>query len=59
MAVNFPLERSGRLLFKVPMNPFRHDEPKVKVERRAVSVNLELVLIAGLVVLLIGAVSGL
>lgn len=41
------------------MNPFRKDEPKVKVESRASSVNLELVLIVGLVVLLIGAMSGL
>lgn len=41
------------------MNPFHKDEPKVKVESRAVSVNLELVLLVGLVVLLIGAMSGL
>lgn len=41
------------------MKPFRHDEPKVKVESRATSVNVELVLLAGLVVLLIGAISGL
>ena len=41
------------------MNPFRKDEPKVKVESRAAGVSVELVLLAGLVVLLIGAVGGL
>ena len=41
------------------MNPFRDQEPKVKVESRAAGVSAELVLIVGLVVLLIGAVSGL
>lgn len=40
------------------MNPFHKNEPKVKVESRSASVNVELILIVGLVVLLIGAVSG-
>lgn len=40
------------------MNPFRDNEPKVKVQSRTTAVSVELVLIVGLVVLLIGAVSG-
>jgi hypothetical protein len=40
------------------MNPFHKDEPKVKVESRTQSVSVELVLLVGLVVLLIGAMSG-
>lgn len=41
------------------MNPFNKDEPKVKVETRSSAVNLELVLISGLIVLLLGVMSGL
>lgn len=41
------------------MNPFHKDEPKVKVEPRASSANVELVLIVGLIVLLLGVLSGL
>ena len=41
------------------MNPFHKDEPKVKVKTRVPSTNVELVLLVGLVVLLIGAMSGL
>ena len=42
------------------MNPFRHNEPKVKVEARSQTVSGELILLIGLVVvLLIGAASGL
>lgn len=41
------------------MNPFRKDEPKVKVEARTSHVSPELVLISGLIVLLLGAMSGL
>jgi len=41
------------------MNPFHKDEPKVKVATRADSLSVELVLVVGLVVLLIGVASGL
>jgi hypothetical protein len=41
------------------MNPFQNDEPKVKVASRTQSVSVELVLVVGLVVLLIGTMSGL
>jgi hypothetical protein len=41
------------------MNPFEKNEPKVKVKTRAASANVELVLIVGLIVLLIGVANGL
>lgn len=41
------------------MNPYQKDEPKVKVQARAPSMNVELVLIVGLIVLLLGVVNGL
>ena len=41
------------------MTPFNKDEPKVRVESRTTSVNIELVLISGLIVLLLGVMSGL
>jgi len=41
------------------MNPFHKNEPKVKVKARTQSVNVELVLIVGLIVLLLGVVNGL
>ncbi len=41
------------------MNPFREDEPRVKVEARIQGMGIELILIAGLVVLLIGVANGL
>ncbi len=56
---NFPLESELRLRFKDFMNPFHKGEPKVKVEARAKRVTLDLVLIAGLIVLLLLVVSGL
>ncbi|WP_377886420.1 hypothetical protein [Algimonas porphyrae] len=40
------------------MNPFRDHEPKAKVESRTTTASVELVLIVGLVVLLIVAMSG-
>ena len=41
------------------MNPFEKNEPKVKVKSRAASTSVELVLIVGLIVLLLGVVNGL
>lgn len=41
------------------MNPFEKDEPKVKVKTHAPRMNVELVLIVGLIVLLLGVVNGL
>ncbi len=41
------------------MNPYRNDEPKVKVAARSESVSLELKALLGLVVLLIGVCIGL
>jgi hypothetical protein len=41
------------------MNPFDKNEPKVKVQTRANTVSVELVILVGLVVLLLGVVNGL
>lgn len=41
------------------MNPFENNEPKVKVQTRAQHVNVELVLVVGLIILLLGVANGL
>lgn len=41
------------------MNPFEKNAPKVKVKTRASHANVELVLIVGLIVLLLGVLNGL
>lgn len=41
------------------MNPFDKNEPQVKVKTRAKSAPVELVILVGLIVLLLGVVNGL
>jgi hypothetical protein len=41
------------------MNPFDKNEPKVKVKTRVNTAPVELVILVGLVVLLLGVVNGL
>jgi hypothetical protein len=41
------------------MNPFDENEPKVKIKTRVNDAPVELVILVGLVVLLLGVVNGL